>query len=291
MIHKINNNNIYISVDTDGAELCSLCDVHGLEYIWQNTDGSWAGHSPVLFPIVGAQKDYQYIYDGVTYPLPNHGFALNSKFKVVEKLSDVLRLRLRENSETLKQYPFKFTFDVSFELSNDSLYIRYTVTNNDEKVMPFSVGGHTGYPVPLEEDEKFEDYRLKFDFAETCQAPVLTRGMTAEAEEYMPLLDNTQYIDLTHELFSRGVLVLENLKSRGVELYSKNSGRGVRVDFEGFDNLGLWQNPNGGNYICIEPWSSPGTHSHPSGLLEKRKGMTLLKPQETAEFGYKITII
>ncbi len=291
MIHKINNNNIYISVDTEGAELCSLCDVHGLEYVWQNTDGSWDGHSPVLFPIVGAQKDYQYIYGGVTYPLPNHGFAIKSKFRVVEKFSDVLRLRLRENSDTLAQYPFKFTFDVSFELSNDSLYVRYIVTNNDEKIMPFSVGGHTGYPVPLEEGEKFEDYRLKFDFVETCQAPILTRGMTAEAEEFMPVLQNTQYIDLNHEMFSKGVIVLEHLKSRGVELYSKNSGRGVRVDFEGFDNLGLWQNPNGGNYLCIEPWSSPGTHSHPSGLLEKRKGMTLLKPNETAEFGYKITII
>lgn len=291
MIHKINNNNVYISVDTKGAELCSLCDVHGLEYIWQNTDGSWAGHSPVLFPIVGSQKDDQYIYDGVTYPITIHGFALNSKFKVVEKLSDFLKLRLRENSETLSQYPFKFTFDVSFELSNDSVYIRYTITNNDEKIMPFAVGGHTGYPVPLEEGENFEDYRLKFDRIENCQAPVLTGGMTAEAEEFMQFLDNTQHIDLSHEMFSRGVIVLENLKSRGVELYSKNSGRGVRVDFEGFDNLGLWQNPKGGSYICIEPWSSPGTHSHPSGLLEKRKGMTLLKPQETAEFGYKITII
>lgn len=291
MIHKINNNNIYISVDSKGAELCSLCDVHGLEYIWQNTDDSWNGHSPILFPIVGGQKDNQYIYNGVTYPIQFHGFAMKSKFKVVEKLSDYLKLRLRENSETLSQYPFKFTFDVSFELSNDSVYIRYIITNNDEKVMPFAVGGHTGYPVPLEKDENFEDYRLKFDCIENCQAPVLTGGMTAEAEEFMPFLNNTQYIDLNHEMFAKGVIVLENLKSRGVELYSKNSGRGVRVDFEGFDNLGLWQNPKGGNFICIEPWSSPGTYSDPSGLLEKRKGMTLLKPQETAEFGYKITII
>ena len=291
MIHKINNNSVYVSVDTEGAELCSLCDVHGLEYIWQNADGSWDGHSPVLFPIVCAQKDHQYICDGKTYSLENHGFASKSKFKVVEKLSDMLRLRLRENSETLAQYPFRFTFDVCFELSNDSIYIRYIVTNNDDKIMPFAVGGHTGYPIPLEEDEKFEDYRLKFDFVEDCQAPVLTRGMTAEAEEFMPVLENTQYIDLNHEMFGRGVLVLEHLKSRGVELYSKNTGRGVRVDFEGFDNLALWQNPNGGNYLCIEPWSSPGTYSDPSGLLEKRKGITNLAPGETAEYGYKITII
>ena len=291
MIHKINNNSVYVSVDTEGAELCSLCDVHGLEYIWQNADGSWDGHSPVLFPIVCAQKDHQYICDGKTYSLENHGFASKSKFKVVEKLSDMLRLRLRENSETLAQYPFRFTFDICFELSNDSLYIRYIVTNNDDKIMPFAVGGHTGYPIPLEEDEKFEDYRLKFDFVEDCQAPVLTRGMTAEAEEFMPVLENTQYIDLNHEMFGRGVLVLEHLKSRGVELYSKNTGRGVRVDFEGFDNLALWQNPNGGNYLCIEPWSSPGTYSDPSGLLEKRKGITNLAPGETAEYGYKITII
>jgi hypothetical protein len=55
--------------------------------------------------------------------------------------------------------------------------------------------------------------------------------------------------------------------------------------------IALWKNPEGGNYLCIEPWSSPGTYSDPSGLLEKRKGITLLEAGETAEYGYKITII
>lgn len=290
MIHKINNGNIYISVDGAGAELRSICDVHGTEFLWQGDPNVWAWQSPTIFPIVGSQKDDTYIYDGKEYVIEKHGFAAACNFRVNEKYSDKLVLRLEQNKYTLERYPFGFCFDVCYELSDNSLYVRFKITNNSDKVMPYAVGGHPGFRVPIEEDEQFEDYYLKFDQVETCQAPHLVRDAMAEAKDYIPVLDNSQYIKLTHDMFNKGVLVLETLKSRGVELLSQNSGRGIRMDFEGFDNLALWQKGNG-NYLCLAPWTSPGSFTDESMLLEKRKGIIMLPPHETAEHGYKITLI
>lgn len=290
MIHKINNNHLYLAVDTEGAQLRSLCDVHGTEYLWQPDEKIWTGQAPVLFPVVGRFFEGKYIYDGKTYEMENHGFAQTSRFKVVKKLSDSITLRITENEETLRQYPFRFTFDVSFELSDNSFTQRFIITNNSDCEMPYALGGHPGFRVPIEDDEKFEDYYLKFEYVENCKVPVLRRDMLAESDEWMPLLDNTNILPLRRELFTRGVLVLENHKSRSVELISSLSGKGIRMDFEGFDNLGLWS-WNNGNYLCIEPWSSPGTHSDPSGLIEKRKGMKILSAGDTAEYAFKATVI
>ena len=160
MIHKINNNKVYISVDTMGAELRSLCDVHGLEYLWQGGE-KWNQQSPVIFPIVGKPKDFKYIYGGKEYEIANHGFAMTKEFKVAQKRSDKLVLRLREDEETYKSYPFMFTLDMCFELHDDSLTVRFVVTNNDEKDMPYSLGGHPGFRVPLESDEKFEGISIR----------------------------------------------------------------------------------------------------------------------------------
>jgi len=290
MIHKLNNSMIYISVDSKGAELRSICDVHGTEYLWQGEEG-WKGQAPILFPIIGTCLDGQYNLYGNTYKMRGHGFALNSTFKVTKKLSDSITFSLKENDETLKQYPFKFNLEVSFELKGASLCQRFKITNNDEKTMPYSIGGHPGFRVPLEEDETFEDYVIKFDMVENCDALCIEKNMTEEPKEYIPVLDNTQYLQLNREKFSRGVLVLEKLKSRGVNLYSTLSGKGVRVEFDSFDILGLWSGNKNAGYLCIEPWSAPGSINHPSGELLKRKGMKTLEPGEAVEYSFKIGII
>lgn len=289
MIHKINNSNIYISVDSFGAELRSVCDVHGEEYLLQDRS-CWGAQAPILFPIVGKPKDGKYKIEGKTYEIGNHGFARECNFKVLEKRSDAISFSLRESAETLEKYPFKFELQVSFELEGESLCQRFKVKNLDEKPMPFALGGHPGFIVPREEDEKYEDYVIKFDMIENCDSCILEANLTSEPPRRIPVLDNTDTFRLDREIFKNGVLILEKLKSRGLEFYSTISGKGIRIDFDSFDNLGLWS-WGGKDYICIEPWSSPGTYCDISGELSKRKGMRTLKPNEIAEYSYKITII
>ena len=104
-VHKINNSNIYISVDSFGAELRSVCDVHGEEYLLQDRS-CWGAQAPILFPIVGKPKDGKYKIEGKTYEIGNHGFARECNFKVLEKRSDAISFSLRESAETSSfRYP------------------------------------------------------------------------------------------------------------------------------------------------------------------------------------------
>src|SRR5690348_17278598 len=70
-----------------GAELWSLTDAQGREYMTDADPAFWTGHAPLLFPIVGALRDGTYRLDGREYALPKHGFARTSRFEVVETLA------------------------------------------------------------------------------------------------------------------------------------------------------------------------------------------------------------
>ncbi len=62
------------------------------------------------------------------------------------------------------------------------------------------------------------------------------------------------------------------------------------MDFEDFDNLALWQQSDA-DYICLEPWTSPGSFSDPSGLIVKKKKVCeFLKPHETVDYKYTVTL-
>ena len=69
-----------------GAELSSLKN-DSLEYIWQADPKFWPRHSPVLFPIVGRLKDHEYLFEGKTYSMAQHGFARDMDFEIVEQNS------------------------------------------------------------------------------------------------------------------------------------------------------------------------------------------------------------
>ena len=61
-----------------GAELFSLIDAEGRDLLWDGDPAVWAGHAPILFPIIGELVGGAYRLDGKTYPLSRHGFARQS---------------------------------------------------------------------------------------------------------------------------------------------------------------------------------------------------------------------
>ena len=71
----LKNDILSIKVDRHGAELCSIRDHSGREFIWQADPAFWKRHAPVLFPIVGSLWEKKYRIDGKEYTLGQHGFA------------------------------------------------------------------------------------------------------------------------------------------------------------------------------------------------------------------------
>ena len=54
----LKNDILSIKVDRHGAELWSIRDHSGREFIWQADPAFWKRHAPVLFPIVGSLWDF-----------------------------------------------------------------------------------------------------------------------------------------------------------------------------------------------------------------------------------------
>ena len=85
---ELKNEQISIVVAEMGAELQSVKDSKGREYLWQADPEFWPRHSPILFPIVCSVNDDTYVVDGKEYHLPRHGFARDTEFTLVAKTDD-----------------------------------------------------------------------------------------------------------------------------------------------------------------------------------------------------------
>jgi galactose mutarotase-like enzyme len=252
-METIQNELLRAAIDAKGAELKSLWHrQHQLEYMWSGDPAVWGKTSPVLFPIVGTLKENTYYYQGGAYQLSRHGFARDKQFTVTEKTESAVRFSLKSDDSTRKVYPFAFTFSITYTLQQNQLVVTYTVTNEDNEPLYFSVGGHPAFALPLVAGTMYNDYELEFEKAETAgRWPISSEGLIERTP--LPFLQNAQTILLTKELFKRDAIVLKHLQSGLVRLKSDKTPHGLSFRFAGFPYLGLWAAP-GADFLCIEPW-------------------------------------
>ena len=294
MIHEFANEKLSVAVKSFGAELTSLRTRENFEYLWQGSEDSWKGQSPVLFPIIGGPQNNKYVLDGREYEMASHGFARKKEWLLVdskESGENRLEFELHSDDDTRSQYPFNFRFRISYTLKDSTLSIKYHIENLSDKEMPFSVGGHPGFRCPLEEKYNFEDYRLRFSRPEKTVRFLKEGKLLTGKTEPFELPGGT--LKLNHETFKQGAIILRNFESDSITLERENSGRSVRVDFSGFPDLGLWTYPESPQpYICIEPWfgvdSTTGIKT--DGNLRTKSGIQLLPPEAHFSSVFSITV-
>jgi galactose mutarotase-like enzyme len=161
-MEQIKNEYLTVEVSSLGAELQSVKDANGKEYLWQADPAYWNRHSPILFPIVcGLWKD-TYRTEGGTYKLGRHGFARDTEFKLIAKSDTKVTFALNESEETLKNYPYKFNLAITYRLDGNKIRVIWHVENTDSKEIHFQIGGHPAFNVPdLKEGEPLHG-RLRF---------------------------------------------------------------------------------------------------------------------------------
>ena len=109
MNYKLKNEVLEISIAAMGAELTSIKDSNGKEYLWQGDEKSWNRQSPILFPFIGRLKNKEFIYEGKKYPMMQHGFARDMEFNCIEEKENEIWFEIKGNEETYKIYPFHFS--------------------------------------------------------------------------------------------------------------------------------------------------------------------------------------
>lgn len=251
----LKNRFLTLTIDTLGAQMLSICASNGCEYLWQGDSRYWRDRAPNLFPFIGRLTDNQCKVEGITYPMSIHGFAAKSEFTCNMQTEDSAVFILTANEQTKCQYPFDFAFSVTYTLQKNTVAITYSVSNCGEGIMPFAVGGHPGFRVPLTDGEDFTDYYLEFD--RDCRPDRI--GFTPHvflSGVDVPYPVSDRKIPLSHELFDDDAIILKNM-ARKVTLRSRKSGRGVCVSYPDMPYVGFWHRPKtDAPYVCIEPWSS-----------------------------------
>lgn len=289
MIHTITNSVLTVSIAAKGAELQSIVNNNtGLEYMWNADPAFWAKKSPVLFPIVGGLKNNHYTYNGEAYTLGRHGFARELDFTVTNQTADSITFTLVDSEETLQHYPFHFNFSLTYTLQENTVHVTYTVKNTGDDALLFSVGGHPAFKVPVAPGTNFNDYYLAFSNVEEAGRYPLDAG--GQVETYTtPVLNNTDRLPLTKELFYQDALVFKHLQSTSIAIKSDNTPHGLTVHFSGFPYMGIW-NFKDADFVCIEPWCGIADAVNTTGNLQDKEGINNLPAGETFERTWSVEV-
>jgi galactose mutarotase-like enzyme len=270
------NDFLSVTISPVGAELQSIYHKgHSLEYLWNGDPAFWAKRSPFLFPIVGTLKNDRYFFDGRQYEMSRHGFARGMGFLIEEEAPERIVYLLKNDEETLDQYPFSFECRIIYELDKEQLSCIYEIIHTGAGNMYFSVGGHPAFKVPLVPDTRYSDYYLRFNRTETLSRWPISRDGLIEKQP-IPLLNNTDRLNLVKELFYQDALVFKHPASNSVSLLSANTPHGLSFDFTGFPYLGIWAFKDA-DFLCIEPWCGIADAVDSDQQLIHKEGIISLK--------------
>ncbi len=138
-----------------------------VEVLWATPDfgrpGSRPSRSgiPILFPFAGRLRGQSFIFRGQTYEVNGaqtnngnaiHGFLLNRPWRVVEQAPKRAVGEFQASIDEpalLNQWPADFRLRATYTLDGATLRIDFEVVNPDDAPLPFALGAHPYFRLPL----------------------------------------------------------------------------------------------------------------------------------------------
>lgn len=279
-----------VTLSSDGAMLRSL-KKENLEYLWQGDAAYWGGQAPVCFPIVGVLPQGKATAFGKACAMKRHGLARITPFEVLESHKNGATFVQHASEETKRAYPFDYTLEVRYELLGSTVTNAYVVHNTGDTPMPFAIGGHPAFNCPLCSGEAFVDYRVVFDrkMTKSVLRPDTQTGLV-DAQKRFEALKNSDTLPLQHRLFYADAMIFDNIESKKATFIGP-SGRGICLEYPDMANLLIWSAANDAPFVALEPWTGISHCLDEDGTMEHKRGITILQPDETASYRFKITML
>ena len=281
---ELKNEQLAILVAEKGAELQSVKDSDGREYLWQ-AGPAWPRHSPILFPIVCSVNDETYLVDGREYHLPRHGFARDMDFTLISRTQDKVTLALHDSEATLQVYPFRFNLAVTYRLEANKLHVIWHVENTDDQEIHFQIGGHPAFNVP---GGKLEG-TIKLDNEDPMDALKSYADGSHDMVE-VPLDADSGILEINSSFFRNDSVKIHKSQTRRAMLMDTNGEPAVTVDYK-TPVCAFWS-PFGKEapFVCIEPWYGIGDPRGFKGEFKDKPLMNHLLPGASFMSKYTITI-
>ncbi len=287
---ELRNDSISIRVSEKGAELQSIQDAEGREYLWQADPKYWSRHSPILFPLVCSVNDETYRVDGKEYHLPRHGFARDAEFKLIAKNDRKVTFALESSEETLKVYPYQFVLSISYVLDQNKIGVIWHVHNTDEREIHFQIGGHPAFNVPGMKSGDSQSGRIRLDNTEPMDA-LHSYGDGSHEMDEVPFVEaDNGLLEFSDNTWRNDSIKVHKSQLHRAELLDTDGTPAVTVDFR-TPVIAFWS-PYGKNapFVCIEPWYGIGDPRGFNGEFKDKPLMNHLLPGASFMSKYEITI-
>lgn len=287
MEYSLSNGIISVTIDSHGAEICSVKNSEGKEYIWNADSTYWGRHAPVLFPVVGKFNGCVYRYNEKEYSMGQHGFARDMEFTCKKQGENEIWFELCDNEQTRKVYPFVFSLQIGYRIHENAVEVLWRVLNKDEKEkMYFSIGAHPAFVCPWAESLQ-KPYRLMFSGSKELSYRFLNAdGLLVEKAYELKLEDGQK--EIGEHFFDESAYVFEDSGLSEVALVTPEGNPYVTVRFDA-PVVGIWSpEKKQAPFVCIEPWYGRCDKVDFSGTLEEREWGNVLAPKEVFEHSYEI---
>ncbi|WP_441234190.1 aldose 1-epimerase family protein [Bradyrhizobium sp. 930_D9_N1_4] len=285
--HTIRSGGLSAAIKAHGAELCSLKDGSGTEFVWQ-AGTAWPRHAPLLFPIVGRLANDELRHRGKTYRMTQHGFARDSRFAWDAREASRCTLVLEDSEATRALYPFAFRLTAAYTLDDAGLDLTLTVANTGQETLPTSLGGHPAFNWPLRAGAPKESYALTFANAEASPVRRLDGGLLRAATEPGPV-EGTM-LPLSESLFADDAIIFDRVASHAVRYAGRGAGPWLEMSWRGFRELGVWSKPSGAPFLCIEPWHGYASPAGFDGDFSDKPGLMHIAPGAEEQLSFRIEV-
>lgn len=288
-METIKNDFLTVEVSSMGAELTSVKDKNGKEYLWQADEKYWNRHSPLLFPIVCGLWEGKYRTEGKEYEMQRHGFARDTEFELLAKGGDKVTYVLQSSKTTLEAYPYNFVLSVTYRLEGNVLHVIWHVFNSGEKEMHFQIGGHPAFNLPDVAKDEPMGGTLRFDNQGAMERLYGNVGGCI-VDGRFPFETNNGEWQFQEDSFKDDAVIIDQSQVKQVELLNKEGNAVVTLNFKA-PAFGIWS-PYGKNapFVCIEPWYGIHDSVEYKGELKDKYLINHLQPGASFMSEYTITI-
>ena len=229
-------------------------------------------------------KEVRYTLNGIPYRISQHGFAQDMEFRVRGKQKNGCVLSIETSPETLKQYPFRFRYNLGYEIDeNGGLQYDASCSNLDDRAIVAGMGWHPAFL--LHDKKRVGRYKIIFkNLKKTADCPI-------REDEYYPI---ESIVEEGKTVSIGGIIsadvVLEYVFSDG------HTYEYVTMHTEE-PRLILWSKPltdeNQDKFICIEPWNTESKVLGNLSVQERTReieGANIIEPNQTSQISASVNI-
>lgn len=243
------------------------------------------GGNPILFPFCG--KVFQNGIEGCwkpdpkrALPMPQHGFARQGNFKVVDKGATYVEAQLVPNAEAEEAYPFAYEFSVRYTFEELALDVSLFLKNKDSIAIPWSAGHHFYFNLPWHPNASRSDYELHMEARKSAYMGPDGKLVPSRERHKQHVLGDPVLIDRIHW----------ELRHNQISFGPKSGDEDVFITIgektppSPVMTIVTWAESPDAPYFCIEPWMGP------ANAAEHGKGLHWVNPGEQSEFKIRVSL-